>query len=135
MNIVTSAPELDQELQRLLDYHGCALVSNRHLAMEARACRDESQIYDHNGATSTGEPFFHYLVEAGTAIFLFDGEPFLVYVFNCNPHELITYVEAEFSVTDVDKAKYYVSTVLGKHADIAASSAAAYLWMDDRSGA
>ena len=46
MKIVYSASELDLELQRLLDEHGCTLVSSRPLAIEAKAYREESQTYD-----------------------------------------------------------------------------------------
>lgn len=130
MKIVYSASELDLELQRLLDQRGYTLVSSRHLAMEAEAYRDESQTYDLDAGTTTGEEFFHYLVDAGTAIFLFAGEPFLIYVFTCNSHELITYVEPAFNESDVDLAKDYVATILGKRADVAASSEVADLWMD-----
>ncbi len=130
MKIVYSASELDLELQRLLDQHGCSLVSSRHLAIEAKAYRDESQTYDLDAGTTTGEEFFHYPVDAGTAIFLFAGEPYQIYVFACDPHELITYVESAFNESDVDLAKDYVATILGKRADVAASSEVADLWMD-----
>lgn len=130
MKVVASVAELDLELQQLLDRHGCVLLSSRHLAREAKACRDESQVYDLDSAVSSNEPFFHYLVEAGSAIFLFDGDPFLIYVFGCNPHELITYLESKSTELDVEQAQHYVGTMLGKRADIAISSEVANLWMD-----
>ena len=130
MKIVYSASELDLEFQRLLDQRGCTLVSSRHLAMEAKAYRDESQTYDLDAGTTTGEEFFHHLVDAEIAIFLFAVEPFLIYVFACDRHGLITYVESAFNESDVDLAKDYVTTILGKRTDVAASSEVAELWMD-----
>jgi hypothetical protein len=130
MRVVSSIAELNLELQQVLEHHGCALVSSRHLADDARAYRDESQIYDLNSETTTNEPFFHYLVDAGTAIFLFDGDPFLFYVLAFHPHELITYLESESTKLDVEQAKDYVATMLGKRADIAASAEIAGQWMD-----
>ncbi len=131
MKIVASVAELDLELQQLLEHHGCVLLSSRHLAREAKTCRDESHVYDFDTGASRTEPFFHYLVEAGSAIFLFDGDPFLIYVFPCHTHELITYLESESTELDVEQAKHYVGTMLGKRANIAASSKIANLWMDD----
>ena len=131
MKIVSSAAELDQELQRLLDLHGCVLLSSRHLAREVKTCREESQVYDLDSGENRNEPFFHYLVEAGSAIFLFDGDPFLIYIFTCYPHELISYLESESTKLDVEQAKHYVGTMLGKRADIAASAEVANLWIDD----
>jgi len=131
MNIVSSASEFDQELQQLLDHHGCALVSSRLLAVDVKSCREEFQVYDIEAETVTGEAFFHYIVADGIAVFLFDGDPFLVYVFPCNPHELITYVESEFTMRDVEDCKHYVSAILGKRADIAISPEVAYLWMGE----
>ena len=130
MKIATSPTELNVELQQLLDRHDCLLVASRHRALEAKTRRDESQVYELDSASTANETFFHYLVEAGTAIFLFDGDPFLIYVFACNPHELITYLESESTLLDVEQAKYYVATMLGKRADIAVSSEVAKLWMD-----
>jgi hypothetical protein len=129
MKIVATATEFDREIQRLLERHGCALVSTYHLAIEARACREEIHVYDIGAETIDREAFFHYIVADGVAIFLFDGDPFLVYVFPCNPHELITHVESEFTMEDVEDCKHYVSTVLGRRADIAVSSEIAYRWM------
>ncbi|HJP35884.1 MAG TPA: hypothetical protein QF901_07825 [Gammaproteobacteria bacterium] len=130
MEIVSTPSEFDRELQRLLDDHGCELVSTRHLAIEARACREEIVIYDLSAETSVRDAFFHYIVAEGIAIFLFDGDPFLAYVFPCNPHELITHIESEFTMANVTECKHYLSAILGKHADIAVSSEIAYLWME-----
>ncbi len=130
MQIVYSVEELDLELQRLLEHRGCTLVSSRHLAIESKSYRDEAQTYNLDTGATTGEEFFHYLVDAGTAIFLFAGDPFLIYVFACDPHELITYVESAFNHSDVDLAKDYVATILGKRADVAVSAAVADLWME-----
>ena len=129
MKIVYNAAELDLELQRLLDHHGRTLVSSRHLAMESKRYRDDSQIYDLDAGTTTDAEFFHYLVDIETAMFLFAGEPFLIYVFTCNPHELITYVESEFTESDVELAKDYIATMLGKRVDLAVSATVADLWM------
>jgi hypothetical protein len=130
MKIVDTAAELDREIQRLLEQHGCALVSTRHLAIEARMRRDDARVYDIGAGAESGEAFFHYIVADGVAIFLFDGEPFLVYVFPCDPHALITHVESEFSDTDVADCKRYVATTLRRRADIGASREVAYLWME-----
>jgi len=85
--------------------------------------------YDPNSDSMLSDPFFHYVVTDGVAIFLFDGDPFLFYAFACDPHELITYVESDFAHTDVEACKEYVAGVLGKRADIAVSSELAYRWM------
>lgn len=130
MKIVATAAEFDQELQVLLDHHGCALVSTSHLATEARACREEIDVYEIGSETVERDAFFHYIVADGVAIFLFDGDPFLVYVFPCNPHELISHVESEYTAEDVEACKHYISTILGRRADLAVHCDVAYLWME-----
>ena len=131
MQIVTNVAELNRVLQDLLDQHGCTLVAPRHLAAEAQACREASLSYDLETDAEIGGPFFHYVVTDGIAIFLFDGDPFLFYAFRCHPHELITYVEADFEPGDAEACKEYVAGVLGKHADIAVAADLAYRWMAD----
>ncbi|MFT4564327.1 MAG: hypothetical protein ACI9BW_004090 [Gammaproteobacteria bacterium] len=121
---------MDQTIRELLDDRGCTLVSPRHLASEALASREESLAFDLETDSMQSEPFFHYVVMEDVAIFLFDGDPFLIYAFHCHAHELITYVDADFAHTDVDRCKDYVASVLGKRADIAVSAELAYLWME-----
>jgi hypothetical protein len=129
LDAITTPSELDRAIRELLAAHGCTIVSPRHLAAEARAYREESLAYDPAADSMESEPFFHYVVAEEIAIFLIDGDPFLIYAFRCRPHELITYVENDLRHTDVDACKYYVATVLGKRADIAVSAELAYRWM------
>lgn len=129
MEIITDVAELNRVLQELLDHHGCTIVAPRHLAAEAHAYREASLSYDLETDAHVGEPFFHYVVTDGVAIFLFDGDPFLFYAFRCDPHELITYVDSDFDHTDVEACKEYVAGVLGKRADIAVAADLAYRWM------
>jgi hypothetical protein len=130
MSKITNVEEMDQAIRELLNERGCTLVSPRHLAREALVFREDSLAFDLETDSMQSEPFFYYVVMEGVAIFLFDGDPFLIYAFHCYPHELITYVDADFKPTDVEACKYYVGAVLGKRADIAVSAELAYRWME-----
>ena len=130
MSSIKTVEEMDRAVRELLSAHGCTIVSPRHLAAEAFVYREESLAYDLESDSMRSEPFFHYVVTDGVAIFLFDGDPFLIYAFRCHPHELITYVESDLKHTDVEACKHYVASVLGKRADIAVDPELAYRWME-----
>ncbi len=130
MKIVDTAKAYDDALRQLIEAHKCTLVSTRLLALEAKACRDAVSAFDLESNALISEGFFHYIVTDGIAIFLVDGDPFLTYVFRCNPHDVITYVEGEIDTSDVDQCKYYLGTILGQSANLGVSNTIAYQWMD-----
>ena len=129
MNIVRGVAELNQGLQQLLENRDCSLVSARHLATEMVALRVEREVYDPNTDTTVVEPHFYYIVVDGTAIFLFADDPFLIYVFDCTTHDLITHIESLFSNDAVERCKNYLASLHGKGADLAASATIGYEWM------
>lgn len=135
MNSISNPDELEHAFFALLEEHDCTLVRPKHLAVEAYAHVEASIAYDLESDSMQSEPFFHYVVTDGIAIFLIDGDPFLVYAFRCDPHELITYVESALKPTDVEQCKEYVAAVLGKRAGIAVSAEIAHRWMADHAQA
>ena len=78
--------------------------SERRLAAEMRACRDEiyADTLAHDGRIE--DPFFNLIVIDSVAVFAFFDEPFDFYIFHCDEREVIT-KESELAMVEVEPCR------------------------------